>query len=812
MKFFARCLLSVVFTCVYFYSYAQTGGSSVKGKVLGENKTAVEYATVILLKSADSAIVKSSISTTTGLFRFDNIKAGTYIILVHKIGYARYYTPPYKIAANSEIDAGEINLQPLNTQLQQVTVTDKRDYIELLPDKTVLNIDKSIMAAGNTVFDILNTAPGVRINDNTILFKGGQRPLITIDGKPISSFSDDQVADLLKSYQSDMVSQIELIENPSAKYDAAGGGGVINIILKKNKDLGFKASVNQSAAVGQDYKFNTGLNLNYNTGKLNLFGNFNFSDNKVQRFLDLDRVITGDGPVSDYDLDYKNLFSNQNYGFNGGADYKITPKQTVGIQAYGYTNDLGGKKTNTTDISNNGVMDSVIDTKSYTTRKITNVNYNVNYRGSFGKDNKSSLSADFDYSTYVRNQDQMLQSDFFTAAGNTYRPTLFYNETTPSNINVRSEKIDFTQELSKTGSLSLGIKNNQVNSNNNVLFEQKTDTGSFVPVPSLTDHFIYNERINAAYISYSDKFNKTSVNIGLRGEQTDSYGKSLYPNNTTQNSYFDLFPNVMITQPTDTNNTVTIGYNRRITRPDYQDLNPFVAYIDQYAYSVGNPFLKPEYIDSYVLTDIYKNKYKLTLSAIKTNNFYISIFQQNDSTKVYTTTNSNIGTYIQYMAELDFPVPLNRWWDADVYMEGGFDRFIYKAAVPSKNTFDFTLNVTQNFSITNSLKAEVNGEYDAPTYYGITYLKSLLDVGGGVSQTILKGNGSIKLAVSDVFNSDGYKYRSTYLNLDLTGHEKVSTRFITATFTYRFGKQSVNTSRTHQGGDAADQARFGGGN
>src|SRR6202012_1610426 len=126
MKFFAGCLLSAVLTGVYFFSYVQTGTSSVKGKVLGENKAAVEYATAILLKSVDSAIVKSTISTTTGLFRFDNIKAGTYIILVHKIGYARYYTPQYKIAANTEIDAGEINLLPLNTQLQQVTVTDKR--------------------------------------------------------------------------------------------------------------------------------------------------------------------------------------------------------------------------------------------------------------------------------------------------------------------------------------------------------------------------------------------------------------------------------------------------------------------------------------------------------------------------------------------------------------------------------------------------------------------------------------------------------------------------------------------------------------
>jgi iron complex outermembrane receptor protein len=812
MKVLVGCLLSAFLGSVHFYSYAQTAPSFLKGRILTENHSPVDYATVILLKYSDSSIVKSVICGKTGLFRFDDVMPGSYIVLIHKIGYKHIYTGKYELTGSHDVDIGDIIIPVLNTRLTEVTVNDKRDYIEVKPNKTILNIDESILAAGNNIYDILNTAPGVRIINNTILLKGNQKALIMIDGKPLIAGSDEELADMLKNYQSDMISQVELIENPSAKFDAAGGGGVINIILKKDKEIGFKANITESAGAGQDYRTNSGINFNYNTRKFNLFGSYSFTDNKIQRFLNLDRIIDDGALQSNYNLQYHSITQSKNNNFNAGADYDVTPKQTIGVLIYGYSNQTGIDKNNTTYIKNAGVLDSDINTRSHIDRHITNLNYNLNYNGSFGKDDKSEVSADFDYSTYNRSSIELLQSDFFDVSGQTYRDPLFDMDNSPSNIKVRSEKVDFTQVISKTGSIGAGLKNNQVNSDNNMHFTDRADSGSYVTVPALTDHFVYNERINEAYVNYNDKFNKTGLTLGLRAEQTNSAGTSLKPGNTVVNNYFDLFPNIEINEPLGANNQLTVGYNRRITRPDYQDLNPFVAYIDQYAYSIGNPFLKPEYINTYEATDVYKDKYKVTISAIKTSDFFISIFQQNDATRVYTTTYKNIGQYYQYMAEFWVPVTIAKWWKVNAYLEGGYDHFVYKADSAGSSAFDMSVNIMQDFNIAEGLRAELGSRYDSPTFYGISHIKSMYVVRAGISKDIFGSNGSIKLAVSDIFNSDKYRYTSDYMNLNLTGMQKPGTRFVTATFTYRFGKQSVKNARKRVGGNVDDQQRLNGGN
>ena len=803
MKLLARFLLTGVIVILYSFSYAQSG-YSLKGKVLLNNSLLAEGATVTLLKSSDSSIIKITACNKAGEFEFNAIKTGIYILSVRKIGYQKFYSKPYQVGDN--LATTNIILLPETSNLKEVVVTGKRNYIEVTPDKTILNVDKSILDAGNSVFDILGTAPGVRVVENGIYIKGGQKALVAINGKPIGQLSDDQLADLLKSYQSSMISQIEIITNPPAKYDAAGGG-VINIILKKSKDYGFKANVTESAAGGQDYKFNTGINLNYRTENLNFFGSYNFADSKIPRVLDIDRTIGS----TELDENYKSTSFLKSNGFNGGVDYTINPKQTVGVLVFGYDNHLGINKGNVTNIYNNNQLDSDVTTNSHIKRSIANLNYNFNYRGSFGKDDKTTLSGDFDYSTYRRYSTELLENEFFDVDGAQYREPLFYTDNSPSQINVRSEKIDFTQALSSTAMLSAGLKNNQVNSNNNIEFGQAIDSASsFAPVPSLTDHFIYTERINAAYVGYADKYNKTSLSLDFRGEQTNSYAESLNPNKTVLRSYFDLFPSLEVTQPVDKDNTLIFNYNRRITRPNYQDLNPFVSYIDQYSYSTGNSFLKPEYYTTYQFTDVFKDKYKLDLSVVVVNDFFSRVYQQNDITKVFTTTTSNIATRYEYNAEFTLPIDITKWWNADIYLMNSFQRYDYFAGnVGNATTTDFEWRVLQSFTLSKTIKAELYTDWESPTYFGINHYAAEFQSRAGISKSILNNNGSIKLAVSDIFNSEYYRYNSQYTNLNLTGYEKLGSRFVTATFTYKFGKQSVKAAK-HSSGNADEQKRLSG--
>jgi iron complex outermembrane receptor protein len=805
MKLLTRFLLTGVIVILHSFLYAQNR-YVIKGKVLLSNSLFAEGSTVTLLKSSDSSILKTTACNKDGEFDFADIKPEDYIIAIKKIGYKKYYTKPYAVTDNLLIN--NIILYPQTSALNEVTVVGKRSYIEVLSDKTVLNIDKSILDAGNSVFDILGTAPGVRVLDNGIYIKGGQKALVAIDGKPIGQLNDEQLEDLLKSYQSSMISQIEIITNPHAKYDAAGGG-VINIILKKSKDYGFKANITESAASGQDYKFNTGINLNYRIKNLNFFGSYNFTDSKTPRVLDVDRTID----TTKLNENYKSTSYLKNSGFNGGVDYTIGPKQAIGVLVFGYANQLGIDKGNVTNVINNNVLDTDITTKSHINRSITNLNYNFNYRGSFGKDDKTILSADVDYSTYRRYSSELLENDFLDPYGKEYKSPLFYMDNSPSQINVRSEKIDFTQALSSTGSLIAGLKNNQVNSDNNIEFGQRSDsTTNFAPVPSLTDHFIYTERINAAYLGYSDKYNKTSLSLDFRGEQTSSYAESLNPNKTVLRSYFDLFPSLEVTQPVNKDNTLIFNYNRRITRPNYQDLNPFVSYIDQYSYSTGNTLLKPEYITTFQVTDVFKDKYKLDLSAVIVDDFFSRIYQQDDTTKVFTTTMINIATRYEYNAEFTVPVDITKWWNADIYLLASYQRYAYfDQGVGNISTTDFDLRVLQTFKLSNTVKAEVYSDLESPTYYGINHYEAEFQSRAGISKSILNNNGSIKLAVSDIFNSEDYRYTSQYTNLNLTGFEKSGSRFVTATFTYRFGKQSIKTAK-HSSGNTDEQKRLSGSN
>jgi iron complex outermembrane receptor protein len=807
MKFLFVCLLTLLMACLFTYTYSQSAPSSVKGAIITAANIPAEGVTIFLLTFPDSAVFKAAISSKNGAFSISNVKPGNYIVYIHKIGYAKFYSK-YQLTGK-EVDMGDITLQPLTKQLNEITVTEKKDYVEVHPDKMVLNVDRSILATGNTVFDVLQTAPGVRIIDNSVLFKGGQKALVAINGKPIGALNDEQLADLLKSYPASMISQVELIPNPPARYDAAGGGGVINIILKKSKDVGFKASFTQSASVGQDYKFNSSLNTNYRSEKFNVFANYSFAATKLPRLLDIDHNITDDGLLTNIAVDYNSVSTTSTNNFNTGVDYSLTPKQTVGVLFYGYSMQTGIGKSSVTYIRNNGVLDSDITENSHVDRPIYNLNYNLNYRGAFGKDDRTSLSADVDYSTYNRSSFENVVNDFYRTDGTTYGNPLLYTDNSPSTIHIRSERVDFTEQLTKTSSIAAGLKNSQVNSDNTIQFDQQNDTSkNFLPIPSLSDHFVYTEQINAAYGSYNDKFGKGDLTLGLRVEQTLSHGISYHPDKNVTHNYTDFFPSFQLTEAIDKDNQLTVDFNRRVERPNYQDLNPFIGFISQYSYSTGNPFLNPTYINTYEVSDVFKQKYTASLRMLVSSDFTSPIYEQNDSTKVVTTTYGNIGTRYAWEAEFYIPVTLTNWWDVNADIDGAYEKYIFNADSARKNTFDFNVTLIQDFSLPYGFKAQAATSYQAPLYYGIKQYQQFFIANAGISKAILSNKGVIKLSVNDIFNSDMYKYTSQYLNVDLAGREKSGSRFVTLSFTYRFGKQTVKNATKKVGGNADDQQRL----
>jgi hypothetical protein len=786
MRLIAGYFLTVLLAVASFAASGQSASSAIRGNIRIENSVPAEGATVVILKARDSSVVKGTISGKDGTFNFSNLQLGNYLLFVTKLNYEKLYAGPYQLNSNNSLDVGSITLKLSTTHLSEVTITGKKDYVEVRPDKTILNVDQNASAAGNSVYDVLSSSPGVKVNNGEILYHGGQKALIAIDGKPVL-LTGDELVNFLKNYQSSSISQIELIDNPGAKYEAATSGGMINIILKKNKNLGSNFAFSQSAAFEEDYKFSTNFTYTLRTEKLNLFASYGFQDNKIPHTISNDRLINTGSNVYDFRLDYMAHLKAINNNFNVGADYQLAKGQSIGFLVNGFYNHTPIDKSNTTAISIDSQPNSSIGTHSNINRNISNMSYDVNYKGNLDKEGHSVLSGNADYADYHRHSDETLRNDFFDASGKT-DSSVFFQDSSPSHITIRSANLDFTQRLSNAIHFNAGAKSSKVTSDNSIEFNQS------VYGEDLNDHFTYSERIDAAYLAFEGKFNKTTITASLRDEHTTSNALSVNPDRRSDSSYNNLFPSVQVSQRLDKNNLLTAFYRRSIDRPNYQDLNPFIGYVDQFYYNTGNPFLKPEYVNTYQVSDLVKDRYKISLMMKMTDGFFSSIFEQDDVTKVYKSITANLGTRYQYQVEFNLPVDITPWWNINAEIDIFHERYVYTLdAVMAKKTNGFNVYLNQAFKLSPRLSLQLYDHYESSTYYVINQYQPLFYMNAGISYSILHNRGSLKLAASDIFNTEYNKYHTSYANLNIAERDQVSYHFITTTFSYHFGSSTPRT-------------------
>lgn len=436
MRFLTGCLLIAFLTGAYNHLYAQTGSSGVHGKVLDEQHLAAEAATVILLAAADSSIIRSTACDKNGLFKFI-AKPGKYLLLVSKIGYEQFWAGPYVVTDNDDVAAKEMVLVAHMPQLKEVSITAQRSYVEVRPDRVVLNVQSSIVSEGNSVFEILRqAAPGAHVDSRgNISIIGHQNALIMIDGKPVHVTGLDLV-DLLQGTPGSTVQQIELISNPSAKYEAAGAG-IINIISKKGTNAGTNFTVNAGAGYGNFGKATAGLNFNSRRGKINIFGNYNYGYDKKDHTFKTDRLINYNSILSDYDVNYYVTQQGYNHSFRVGTDYAISTNNTIGVLISGTINNYDYNKNNILNIANQGVLDSTISTKSKLNRGQSNISYDVNYTGKLDAAGKT-LSADFVFNDIARHYSEYIDNYFYNAAHVNYRPSLYLQNLSPASINILS--------------------------------------------------------------------------------------------------------------------------------------------------------------------------------------------------------------------------------------------------------------------------------------------------------------------------------------------------------------------------------------
>jgi len=807
MRLLVGCLFSAFLACVFSVSYAQVAPAVLEGKIMTNNGSPADASTVVLLRSRDSSIVASITADNNGLFHFAALQADSYLLLISKAGYQKMYAGPYGVKSGETFTTPDIILKQLIQNLSEVQVVSNRPDIEAQPGKLILNVQNNPGAQGNSAFDILRQSPGVRVdNSNNINIIGRQSALITIDDKPVN-LSGEDLAAVLRGIQASTIDRIELVTGGSAKYDASAGG-IINIVLKKGKNNGFNGSFTGAAGYGKYYKSNGGLVFNGRTDHFNIFGNYSYTDNKNVHTIATDRNINFDDTLSNYHTDYHSLQTIRINTFGLGSDFYLSRTQTIGFFVNGSVTDEGFAKNNNLTIYNQAVFDSTITAASNLNRDVSRINYNLNYSGKLDSAGKM-LTADFNYTTNNRTSDEYITNTFYNAGGNQYKSPDSLQNLSPSNIKVWLSRVDFTDPLSKTSKFEAGIKFSDVISDNDLIFGPSVN-GQYTSDPNFSSHFKYTENVNALYANYQNKFDKFDLTAGLRAEQTIAKGNSSTEGEIVNSNYTDLFPSVMLTYNADSKNGWTISYNRGIKRPGYEDINPFLYYLDLYDYRSGNPDLKPEYTTNIELSYNYNKTILTTLYANIINEAYeFRYFVQNDSSKVNINIPKNFGTIYNYGIRFLTPANLANWWNIDFKVDAAYQRYV---AYPvngnlNKGTQDIILSADQHFKISNAVTADLSGNYETPSFYGISQFKANYYLDAYISTQLFNNRGSLKLSMNDIFNTRRDRFSTNYENLYMNTVDKTETQVVKLTFTYRFGKGSAK-SASHRTGNEDEQKRL----
>jgi outer membrane receptor protein involved in Fe transport len=801
-------ILTIPFLLIATVAMSQK--TMLAGNVVDNNNQPLSYATVSLRQLKDSALVKTTVTDSAGSYYFINIPAAAYFISASMTSH-RASSSTKVIVHEGEVKAHapSIQLSIEQKSLAGVTVTAKKSFIERKIDRTVINVENSAIAAGSTALEVLEKAPGVIVDkDGNISMSGKSGVIVMIDGKQ-TYMSNSEVAQLLRSMQSSQVETIELITNPSAKYDAAGNAGIINIKTKKSKTVGTNGSANIGNGYGNRYKTNAGINLNHRNEKMNIFANYNYGINHTNRTIDISRVSKLNNQNTYFtqrEADDRN-YENNNY--KAGVDFFVNSKNTLGFLVTGYVNNSSTISNNTTHIgAAEKASDSLINVAGHSNGRYRNMAYNINYRTILDSAGKE-LTIDADYS-YNNSKDYTTYDNFFYSHdGTAFKAPYLNRNTAPSIINIKSIKADYVWPISKTVKVEAGVKSSIVRTDNDLQFEE-LENNNWRNNINRSNHFIYDETIHAGYVNGSKQFKNTSIQMGLRAEKTISNGNSITENKVVRRSYFDLFPSLFVNQAISTNHSASFSYSRRIDRPSYDALNPFVYYLDQYTFQKGNPFLNPQYTHSFEVGYVFKRKYSANFRYALTKDNITDVILPDTARKGLYQTSANVNDANYLSLTLNAPVTIAKWWNTNntvTLFNNQYQATGLGGLELDVNKTSFYLNTNHNFTLPKNLAAEVGATYTSANVYGTFNFGSSYGVDLGLSKSLLNKKASIKFSVSDVFNTRETNIHSTLSSVNYKLYQKPETRVFRLTFSYRFGSSTVKEARNHATGLESEQSR-----
>ncbi len=789
--------------------------ASITGTFLDSADEPMVYANVIVKSAADSSLIKLEYTSESGQFKITDLQAGQYFIDVSFVGHSPYRSELLTLRDGEERALGTITMESAANELEAVEVVAQKPLLEIQPDKMVVNVENTINATGNTALELLRKSPGVVVdNNNNVNLLGRSGVRIFIDGKP-SPLRGDDLANYLQSLQSTDIEAIEIITSPSARYEAEGNAGIINIRLKKDKSLGANGNLTTGFSIGEEPRYNISGNGNYRNKKFNLFGSYGYSDGRNPQPFNLYREQNG----LFFDQRSTQYWDWKTHNYKAGLDYFVNRKNTLGFMITGNVAENESGSTSRTDIGTVGSnqVDSLLLAETISFPNRNNANFNLNYR--FDNAKGQSVNIDLDYGFF---QNENLQN-LFNAYEDPNEEILsesFTRINSPTDIDIYTVKLDYERPLGEKGKLGLGAKFAQVNTDNTFEFyDIRQEAGVEIPEldSSRSNAFLYKENVNALYATYNHSFEKFSFMLGLRTENTNSTGDlTTYTgdgDSKVTRTYWDVFPSVSLTYSPAQKHSFQLAYSRRINRPNYQDLNPFEFKLDELTFQKGNPFLNPEYASNVQLTHTFNYRLNTTFSFSYTKDRITRLTDTTGVTGSFITW-LNLAKQYNYSLSVSAPVTITEWWSlygsvTGYYTQnrGAFDEEL-SALVVDVDVLSANLYAQMSFQLPKNFTLELSGWYNSPSLWEGTFeMRSMGSVDFGAQWKFWEGRANLKASVSDIFKTTNWYGVSDTNTLFMIANGGWDSRRFQLNLSILLGNKQVKSSRKRKTGLEDEQNR-----
>jgi len=757
-------------------------------------------ATILLMDKAGTGF--NALSDSAGSFLI-KLPAGIYTFTISYSGYKNFEISELNLLHDTTL--APILITQKTGTLQQVTVTHKNDLISQTLDRMTVNVAGSSLSGSNNAFDVLQKTPTVIVQPDGLIMLKGKQVDVWIDGRPTNLTGQD-LKNLLSGVPANTIEKIELLSNPSARYDAQSSA-IINIVTIKIKKYGTNGSITAGINRNKYTSYNSGININYRKNKINIYGSYNYSKEKEWINWTSDRLTVFSGSSGHITTAEDGLSSSDNNLIKAGIDYTANKRNTFGMLLMVSPNYQTILLQNNTYLgATPSKTDSIINVQNNTKNTFFNPSFNLfyKYNDSTGKD----WTTNIDFWNYSQTSHINYENDFLNVITNQARSPYYIRNGLDGKNYIGSFKSDYSQPYKK-GRLMAGIKSYLSRRDNNLIWENlvsnvwKIDNGN-------TNHFIYTENVNSLYLGYEKQVKKFDIQVILRTEQTNITGSSYTLDTIFHKNYLKIFPSVNIDYAVSQKHQLSFSYRKSVNRPPYNYLDPFVKYLNEYNYVTGNPNLQPQIVHSVEISHSYEQSLFTSLSYSRVYNAFSRIFFNNPQNNYLITSYENLNHYNNYSLDISYYKKVLPWWmvtaSASLSYASVNTVFIDSAVV--NRGFGYFNIISNSIDLSKGYSMDVFLAYSSPYRGTIFKYKGSGFINLGFHIPVLNKKATLNMYISDIFKTTRSGYTTDFRDVQLTYNRNLSSRIASLSFTYRFGNKNVKENSERRTGIETEKRRM----